>query len=635
MARGLAVTAILVITSGCGGGGGSTAGQCIDSPFLAFLRQQMDRFHDRFPVYDDVSSAGNHFHAFGKAPDQNAAVSVNGSWTLNPHTGATAIRCVFTDAAGPNFGGMYFLNGVLPPGETKPQVNFGTAPDAGIDLAGAVRLTFWARGEQGGEEIEFFMGGVGRDPGTGAPQETYPDSTPRVPSQGTVFVLTTDWRQFSISLVGRDLGYVLGGFAWIADDAHNPGGAVFYLDDIQYELSGSARDRRLGEPRFLASFLTLPVQPDPFDANTDDDIDFVQRNTAFAYDNAVALLAFLASGCEDDLARARLIGDAFVYAAANDRTFDDGRIRSAYAAGDIALPPGWTPNGRAGTVPIPGFYDEASQEFIEILQEASDVGNNAWPMIALVALHRRTGEPAYLEPARRIGEFIRTCRNDVGTFRGFQGGIDGPETVTPIRRAWGSVEHNLDVFAAFRAMAEVTGDGSWMADALHAEAFVEAMWDTGRGCILAGTLDPENRNEVPGQLPCDVQSWTSLAIPGSLALHPGLLECAELHHRTTDAGFSGFDFNEDLDGVWFEGTAHMAIAYAHAGDLARAAALVAELQRARNTPPYGDGAGIAASSRDGLTTGFGSKFFRRLHIAATAWSYMAEVGFNPFDQSSP
>src|SRR5713226_5866051 len=30
---------------------------------VQYLARAMDQYHNRFPVYDDVSSAGNHFHA--------------------------------------------------------------------------------------------------------------------------------------------------------------------------------------------------------------------------------------------------------------------------------------------------------------------------------------------------------------------------------------------------------------------------------------------------------------------------------------------------------------------------------------------------------------------------------------------
>lgn len=594
------------------------------------LRRVMDQYHDRFAVYDDVGSPGNHFHGWAKIGDDPGSVAISGASTLTTHSGATAIRAAFRNTTGRNFAGFYFLNGTLPAGATAPQLNFGTVPDAGVDLRGARTLTFWARGERGGERIEFFMGGVGRDPVSGAPQNPFPDSTPVVKVSAQ---LTQQWQQYRIALSGKDLRYVLGGFGWIASAADNPDGAVFNLDDIQYELDPTTLRKRLDEPRLLRSFETLPIQPHPFDSNPDDDFDFVLRNLAFTYDNALAALAFLAEGTADGLRRARLIGDALAYASAHDRTFVDGRLRSAYAAGDIALPPGWTPNDRAGTVPIPGFYDEPTDRFYEVEQGATDVGNNAWAMIALLALYSRTRAQVYLDTARRLGEFIRGFRNDSGTYPGFLGGIEGPEGPAPSRRPWSSAEHNLDVFAAFTAMAQITGEPRWREDAALALNFVESMWDAARGSYLTGTIDPDTRNMTPGQLPLDVQTWSVLSLPETLSRHPEVLASAEQHHRVIADGFSGADFNEDRDGVWFEGTAQLAVAYAFARRDSERGGLSQELRRAQQSPPTGNGGGISAASHDGLSTGFGFRYFRRLHVGATAWNVFAQLGFNPYYQT--
>lgn len=613
---------------------------------LEYMRRVMDQYHNRFPVYDDVSSPGNHFHAYGKIPDENAAVDINGSWTTNPHSGATAIRCVFT-STGVNFGGFYFQNGTLSNAQTSPVVNFGTVPDAGIDLTGATALTFWARGEQGGEQIEFFVAGVGRDASSGAATAPYPDSSPRRPAQGTRSTLSTTWQQFTIDLSASDMSYVLGGFGWVADAAHNPNGATFYVDDIQYELGSTRLDQRLNEARFLRSFTTLPLQPDPFDGMKDGDIDFVLRNTAFAYDNALAALAFLADGTSDSIRRARLIGDAFVYASQHDRTFNDNRdcadtvdnlsvngarTRTAFAAGDHALPPGWTPNGRVGTAPMPGFYAESTKTFYEVEQQAIDTGNNAWAVIALLALYERTAEAAYLTAACKIANFIHTFRNDSGTYQGFTGGVTNPDAAMSLR-PYASSEHNLDIFAAFSTLYRVTGDVRWQQDAAHARQFVDAMWDSGRGCYLTGTTDPSTRNS--DVLPVDVQAWSVLSLPDALAVHPAVLGCAEVNHLNSSDGFTGFDFNDDRDGVWFEGTAQMAVAYARAGQTSSAETYRQQLRLAQ-AAPFGDGLGIVASSHDALSTGFQTaggdpfKYFRRLHVGATAWNVFAQLGLNPY-----
>ena len=39
-----------------------------------------------------------------------------------------------------------------------------------------------------------------------------------------------------------------------------------------------------------------------------------------------------------------------------------------------------------GTVPVPGFFDESTQRYYEVTSRRRRRGNNAWGMIALLAL---------------------------------------------------------------------------------------------------------------------------------------------------------------------------------------------------------------------------------------------------------
>jgi hypothetical protein len=103
---------------------------------LEFIRRMMDEYHDRIPVYEDVSSAGNHFVAYAKIPDAAAPVSMNGSSTDSPYRGATAVRCEFVASTPNAFGGFYFQNGVLISGSLVPVPNFGEIANAGVDLTG-------------------------------------------------------------------------------------------------------------------------------------------------------------------------------------------------------------------------------------------------------------------------------------------------------------------------------------------------------------------------------------------------------------------------------------------------------------------------------------------------------------------
>jgi hypothetical protein len=99
-------------------------------------------------------------------------------------------------------------------------------------------------------------------------------------------------------------------------------------------------------------------------------------------------------------------------------------------------------------------------------------------------------------------------------------------------------------------------------------------------------------------------------------------------------GFTGYDFNGDLDGVWFEGTGQMCVAHAVAGDKQTAAKLRTTLQAAQQmAPPVGNRMGTVAASHDGITTGFSFNYYRRLHVGATAWNIFAQLGFNPYYQT--
>ena len=423
----------------------------LDAAFM-HLAEQMDRFHSAYDVYTDVGAAGNHFVMLGKIGDDLRAVEIDPCSTENPRAGLTAVKNIFRNTTGVNWGGWYFLNGILTGEDRQPRANWGAVPNAGVDLRGARALSFWARGDRGGERIEFFMGGVGRDAVSGQPTEPFPDSTSRVPRLGTLFTLTPTWTRYTIDLTGVDLSYVLGGFGWVANAVNNPKNAVFWIDDIQYDKP------RLDEPRFIVSYVAVPsVQA----------FDTVLRNVAFTYDTTIALLAFMARGTDDDWRRARLLADALVYAQTHDRFYNDGRLRNGYQAGDLVLPPGWTPNGRVGTVRMPGFWDCASLQWYEDrLQVSAHTGNMAWAMSALLTYYQRMGGSVYLEAARAMGEWIEHRRQSVG-LGGYRGGFEGWERASaeypgdPLEVAWGSTEHHLDLFAAFTLMARITGEPSW------------------------------------------------------------------------------------------------------------------------------------------------------------------------------
>jgi hypothetical protein len=104
-----------------------------------------------------------------------------------------------------------------------PDGNWGDQP--GRRIAGAQRIVFWAKGERGGEIVEFKAGGIND------PNKPYQDSF----EVARRIRLNREWSRYEIPLSGQDLSHVIGAFAWVASRDANPGGVTFYLDDIRYE----------------------------------------------------------------------------------------------------------------------------------------------------------------------------------------------------------------------------------------------------------------------------------------------------------------------------------------------------------------------------------------------------------------
>ena len=170
----------------------------------------------QFPVYTDISSLDNHFIPSGWMGDYGD-ITLDKNWQDNPHSGETCIKISYSAEAtqGNRWAGIYWQ---------EPANNWGEV-DGGFDLTGATKLTFWARGEKGGEKAEFKVGGI---------RGKYSDSLQPAVSSG-VIVLTNEWTPYSINLEGRDLSYISGGFCWVTSLRNNPEGCTIYLDDIKFE----------------------------------------------------------------------------------------------------------------------------------------------------------------------------------------------------------------------------------------------------------------------------------------------------------------------------------------------------------------------------------------------------------------
>lgn len=368
-------------------------------------------------------------------------------------------------------------------------------------------------------------------------------------------------------------------------------------------------------------------------------------DTAFVYDNALAVIALLAGG---DVTRARAIGDALRYAQTHDErgAANAGRLRQAYHANDFVNTNGTTHFGWEY-----GFGNTA-------------VGDMAWAGIALAQLARRTRAKDYLTGAVAIGEWIKTKKSNEGlggyTF-GEREGLEGHK----------SAEHNIDVYAFFRLLASLSTDraeaATWRAGAAHAWAFVEKLWNEEAGFFYTGSNDGSTVNTAATERPLDVQTWAWLAARPSR--YAEMLDWAATNLAVTDTPvrknsaltgnlkLSGVAFgtgslladpNVDIDpwngkpddaAVWFEGTAQLVLALRdrHRGrDELDAEDLLSEIRTAQRELGQGQKFGgkvipggiVAASSP--LNTGFGFGYFPNLHVGATAWYVMAGARANPY-----
>ncbi len=164
-------------------------------------------------VYTDDRSEKNHFSPSGWMGDVQD-LKFSGSYQKNPRVGRSCLRITYLAKGPKQWAGIYWQN---------PANNWGNVK-GGYDLHQATALTFWARGEQGGEKIaEFKLGGL-----------TGKNADSDVASIGPV-KLKKDWTQYRIDVRDRNLQYISGGFCFTVLARDNPSGCTFYLDEIRYE----------------------------------------------------------------------------------------------------------------------------------------------------------------------------------------------------------------------------------------------------------------------------------------------------------------------------------------------------------------------------------------------------------------
>ena len=556
-------------------------------------RQKSER--DTVYVYKDFSMTANHFTQKAKmaGKDDSLVKDMDENWQEDPYSGTSCIRCEVSTRI-EDWGGWLFLNGYLPKGETVPLLNDGSMDGQGLDLTGATELRFMAKGDRGGEKVEFFTAGFGYDGSSGKKNVEYPDSAKKQ-SAGWI-ELTDQWEEYVIPLDSADMSYIVCGFGYVLNDQKDGvADNVFYLDEIRFcgdmESAQSA-------PVMLRSYDTENV--------------YIQ-NAAFTYDNALAGMAFISEGMQPE---AQKVMDAFVYAVQNDRALpgtgerpeevNPMRVRNAYAAGDISAFPGWESGAK-----LPGWYDNETGEWYE---DRYQVGSNV---------------EQYLQTARSLMDWVIEDCSDGGD--GFVGGFDGwqegdPPVVYPF--TYKSIEHNIDAYAVFGALYKVTGESKYREAADSALRFIESMYDKEQGLFMTGTLDDgvtPNKSVVV----LDAQVWCQMALGDAFEPYKSALDVVD--KMKSPEGAYPFCLENKNGGWWAEGTAYTALMYRgidKSEEYRQAMDALASIQLENGLFP--------AATVDNLSTGMdlfdGSpwEYSTDAHIAPTAWFVMAANGFNPY-----
>ncbi len=381
--------------------------------------------------------------------------------------------------------------------------------------------------------------------------------------------------------------------------------------------------------------------------------------TAFTYDNAVTIHAYLASEDAMLLARAEVLGDGLLYAQANNFPFNDGRFAQGYFV-----------NAASGAG---AYITPAAAPYYFY---TSTVGDQAWAGMALAQLYHRTGQARFLTGALLVANWIVTNAYNTAGVGGYSFGTvinqyNGSEPASNGK----STEHNIDTFAFFTMLSKLTKGGSsgangmtWGELAGHALTFVVSQFNAAGPFFYTGTLNAADEGTNLFPIPEDCQTWSYLALLNKS--YAGTIDWALEHLEATDTAgaphtsltgtekIHGLVFDtaslsttaDDPDAVWLEGTSHTIAALAARAlrgsgnlsgivkDVHTAAGLVGQCMLAQaelgagktaGGKPIPAGEGLLASTSV-MDTGFGYTYGPSLHIGATGWYLLGALAANPF-----
>ncbi len=297
-----------------------------------------------------------------------------------------------------------------------------------------------------------------------------------------------------------------------------------------------------------------------------------------------------------------------------------------------------------------GFASAYSTLDGEPLETQVSTGPNLWVGIAALQYQRKTGDARFMALARQVADWAIGQQDSEGGLRG------GPNL------RWYSTEHNLDAYAFFSMLYQVTGEARYEEAKQRTLGWVKKYAYSAREKRM-------NRGKGDATIATDTFAWAIAAIGPAvlkeISFDPeGIMEFAEKNCQVKVSykepsgrlvKVQGFDFakaqNVGRGGVIStEWTAQMIVTYRILagyfkgigdGEKAqvysdKASFYLNELQKLTLTSPSRTGQGrgcLPYASQDNVDTGHGwrtPKGQRTGSVSATAYGIFAWVGHNPF-----
>ncbi|MCL1871749.1 MAG: hypothetical protein FWF90_15240 [Promicromonosporaceae bacterium] len=347
---------------------------------------------------------------------------------------------------------------------------------------------------------------------------------------------------------------------------------------------------------------------------------------AFVADSAAAVCACLAAAHVSPSAAttATRLGDALV--AVLEDAGGGAFVRQAYDVTDGTLAPATAPG-----------------------LDAARTGDAARVGIALAHLSARTGSPAYLDGARRLGRWV------AGPSGAGRTSVDGAGR--PL--VGGETVQEVEAAALFGLLASLDPMGGWPAARAAASGAVESatrphgFLGASRDQGSPDTVAPVDQSALAYLVLGDKYSGgadRSLAVAAGSGARGRATRVSASAPSNAAAVFAGPDLAAvasmpGIDvyepGVWTEGTARLAVSLRARGGTAGAAAadrLLAVLRSAQAQAGAGQTLGGAAvPTGSGIVAGWtvpdpdaGVDAFEVVHTGATAWFLLAQLGANPY-----